>query len=166
MLQRYCPAAGHTGLAAMALLGCSTLAQAGGFWLTLGNPAASSDEKAKGAAVIVRADGCHNPAKAKLTGTAEGLANGRRVSVPLKLTRLAAPGAYAVHRNWPAEGAWVVKLVGQHMNHTTSALVPILPDGFHRESASFFPREPRGEEIEAALRTAAGQSKALQARAK
>ena len=166
MLQQFCLTAGRMGLAAMAVLTCSTIAQAGGFWLTLGNPAASSDEKAKNAVVVVRADGCHNPAKAKISGTAEGLVNGRRVSVPLKLTPLTAPGAYAVHRNWPAEGVWAVKLVGEYMFRTTSALVPMMPDGFRRETAQFFPREPNGEEIEAALRTAAGQGKALQGRAK
>jgi hypothetical protein len=47
-----------------------------------------------------------------------------------------------------------VKLVGEYMFRTTSALVPMVRDGFHRETAMLFPREPRSEEIEAALKTA------------
>ena len=43
---------------------------AGGFNLEFGNPAANPDAKAKDAAVVVRAVGCHSPEKAVFTGTA------------------------------------------------------------------------------------------------
>src|SRR5882672_2063950 len=93
------------GLAAVVVVAGAQWALAGGFFLTIGNPVAANVPQAKGAVLVVRPDGCHEPAKAKITGAAEGIGNGARRSVPLKLTALPTPGVYAVNREWPAEGA-------------------------------------------------------------
>lgn len=134
-------------------LGSAAYLTAGGFWLTLGNPAASSDPKAEGAVLIVRPDGCGEPAKATMAGTAEGVINGRRQSVPLKLVALSQPGTYAVHRNWPKEGSWVLSIVGKYQGAVTSAVVPIGPDGFERKAATFAQGQPAKREIEALLKS-------------
>jgi hypothetical protein len=109
------------GLAAVVGLAGAQWALAGGFFLTIGNPVAANVPQAKGAVLVVRPDGCHEPAKAQITGTAEGIVNGARRSVPLKLTALPTPGVYAVNREWPAEGVWVVNLTG-----VSSAQQPVL----------------------------------------
>jgi len=124
---------------------------AGGFFLTLGNPVASHDPKAQGAVLLVRPDGCHNPVGAKVEGTAEGIVGGVRRSVTLDLTPLAAPGTYAVMHQWPAEGTWVLRLTARSDGRTTSALVPVDADGFHRESAKWFPGEAPAGELDAML---------------
>ncbi|MEK7407236.1 MAG: hypothetical protein AAB225_19350 [Acidobacteriota bacterium] len=131
------------------------LAFAGGFFLTLGNPSASGDPKARDAFVTVRADGCHMPSLARISGKAEGLVNGRRQSVPLKLTALSSKGVYAVRREWPADGVWVVSLSGSYLGRTTGAVIPVTPEGFQRELAKLFPRAPAEADVEAALRAAA-----------
>ena len=140
------------GLAALVGLAGGQWALAGGFFLTLGNPVAANAPQAKGAVLVVRPDGCHEPAKARITGTAEGLVNGARRSVPLKLIALPTPGVYAVNREWPAEGVWVVNLTGVNLGATTSAIVPIGPKGFVRESSKFMAGTASEVEITAALK--------------
>lgn len=110
-------------IAVIAIL--SVQAFGGGFWLTLGNPAASAEAEAMRAVVTVMPTGCHNPAEAKVTAAAEGIVNGKRTTIPVKLTPLGRPGFYAVARQWPVEGKWVLRLVGEYNGATTSALVPL-----------------------------------------
>src|SRR5712691_664425 len=140
------------GLAALVGLAGAQWAVAGGFFLTIGNPVAANAPQAKGAVLVVRPDGCNEPAKARITGTAEGMVNGARRSVPLKLVALPTPGVYAVNREWPAEGVWVVNLTGVNLGATTSAIVPIGPKGFVRESSKFMAGTASEVEITAALK--------------
>lgn len=138
----------RSGFALALGLGSAVALSGGGFWISLNNPAASSDPQAKGSLVMVRSEGCADPGKSVITGTAEGLVNGRRQSVPLKLVPLSQPGVYVVKREWPEEGAWVLTLVGTYMGHNRTALVRIGPDGFERKSIKMFPRLLTKEELE------------------
>ena len=133
-------------------LALATQALAGGFWLTLGQGSASTDPLAKDAVLIVRPEGCNNPAKAVVSGKAIGLVDGKRRHVPLKLVALSTPGTYAVKRDWGQEGSWVLNLVALADGRTTSAVVPIGPNGFERRAAKFFPRLPSDADIDAALK--------------
>ena len=126
-------------------------ALAGGFYLTLGQPSASSDPKAKSAILTVRPDGCHEPAKAVVSGMAVGIVNGKRQTVPLTLVPLTQPATYALMREWGAEGTWVLSLVATLDGHATSAVVPIGAKGFERASVKYFRRAPTQGEIESAL---------------
>ncbi|PYT11864.1 MAG: hypothetical protein DMG59_25210 [Acidobacteria bacterium] len=131
------------------------MALAGGFFLTIGNPVAGNAPQFKSAVLVVRPDGCGEPAKAQITGTAEGIVAGARRSIPIKLMALPTPGVYAVYREWPAEGVWVVSLTGKYHDATTSAIVPIGAKGFLRESSKFFPRAATEAEIEGTLKALA-----------
>jgi hypothetical protein len=147
---RFRPAALAAGLF---VLGSAAL-HAGGFFLTIGNPAANRDPMAKGALFLVRPDGCHEPAKADVRATAEGLVDGRRVSLPLKPVALSTPGTYAIRREWPAGGAWVVGVTATYGVAKTAALVPIGSEGARRDLAKVFTGEPSKKQIEALLRDA------------
>jgi hypothetical protein len=107
---------------------------AGGFYLELGSPSASSDPKAKGAVVLARFTGCHEPEKASLIATAEGMVAGKRQSIPLQAVALSTPGVYAITKQWPAEGKWVLKLVGRYPvgPGVTTTLVRLAGDGYDR----------------------------------
>jgi hypothetical protein len=126
-------------------------ALAEGFTFTIGNPVASQDYRAKGAAFVIRTEGCADPAKAQVSGTAEGLLKGARKSVALQVAAM-KPSIYAVFQGWPPEGDWVVNLKGTCADATAGALVPIGPKGFIRESAKFFSRPATDAEIEASLK--------------
>jgi hypothetical protein len=129
----------------------AALLLAEGFTFTIGSPVASQDYQAKGAAFVFRTQGCAEPAKSQISGTAEGLVKGARRSVALKVMAMSKPGVYAVYQNWPAEGAWVANLKGTCADASAGAIVPIGPKGFIRESSRFFPRPATNAEIETSL---------------
>jgi hypothetical protein len=105
---------------------------AGGFIVELGNPDANPEAKKANAVLVVRAIGCHDPAIAKITGTAVGMVNGKRESIPLQLTKLSAPGTYALTQQWPKEGKWVLEFVGRNTEQFTNTLVAAGPNGIDR----------------------------------
>ena len=130
----------------------AALALAAGFTFTIGNPVASQDYQAKAAAFVFRTEGCAEPAKAQISGTAEGLVKGARRSFALKVAAMTRSGVYAVYQNWPAEGEWVVNLKGTCADASAGAIVPIGPKGFIRESSKFFSRPATNAEIETSVK--------------
>jgi hypothetical protein len=136
-------------------------ASAKDFSLTIGNPVAVAlpdgvVKKKDAAGMAVRVENCADVANAQVTATAEGVVNGARRSVPVRLVAATTPGAFAVSHDWPMEGAWVVHLTGHCGASTASAVVPFGPNGFLRESSKFFPRAATAAEVEAVLKTLSG----------
>jgi hypothetical protein len=145
---------------AIAACAAAALVLAEGFTFTVGSPVASQDYQSKGAAFVFRTQGCAEPVKPQISGTAEGLVKGERRSAALKVVAMTKPGVYAVYQNWPVEGEWVVNLKGTCADASAGAIVPIGPKGFIRESSKFFPRPATKAEIEASLKDIAkGESK-------
>jgi hypothetical protein len=128
------------------------LALAEGFTFNIGGPVAAQDFRSKSAAFVFRTQGCDNPAKSQVSGTAEGLVKGARRSAPLKVMTMSQPGLYAVYQSWPAEGGWVVSLKGSCGDASAGAIIPIGPKGFIRVAAKFFARPATDAEIEASLK--------------
>jgi hypothetical protein len=126
-------------------------ALAEGFTFTIASPVASQDYQAKTAAFVFRTEGCADPAATRVGGTVEGLVNGGRQTLALRVVAMSRPGIYAVYQTWPAEGDWVVTLKGTCANASAGAIVPIGPRGFLRESSKFFPRPATQREIDTAL---------------
>jgi hypothetical protein len=124
----------------------------GEFRLTVGNTIAGNTFKAKADAFVVRPDGCAEPGKVRITGTADGIVNGVRRTLPLKLTPLPTPGVHGVPRDWPAEGVWVVSLAASCRDKTAGVIVPFGPKTFLRESIKSLPRAATPGEIEASLK--------------
>jgi hypothetical protein len=75
--------------------------------------------------------------------------------VVLKLVETSRPGVYAVNQNRPPEGEWVIALKGKCTDANASAIVPIGPNGFIRESSKFSPRPATNAEIETSLKALA-----------
>ncbi len=73
-----------------------------------------------------------------LTGTAEGLVDGRRRSVPLTFDRIEEPNVFGVTNTWGTEGVWVlnVSVTGDHIG--AGAVV-----GLDRNGEPAFARFPR-----------------------
>ena len=137
-----------------ALLAAALPLLAGGFYLELGSPSANKDPKARNAVLVTRFTGCHHPEKGTLQATAEGVVNGQRNTVTLTPVALAEPGMYAIEREWPAEGKWVVRLVGNHpdVSATTSLMVRVDGDKFDGGTAKFAMRAPAANELDTMLR--------------
>jgi hypothetical protein len=140
------------GIAACAV---AALALAEGFTFAIASPVASQDFQSKTAAFVFRTQGCADPSKSQINGTAEGMVKGVRRSVPLKVQAMSKPGVYAVYQTWPAEGDWLVNLKGTCADANAGAVIPLGPKGFIRESSKFFPRPATDAEIETSLKALA-----------
>lgn len=127
---------------------------AGGMWIQVGNPDANAEAMAKQAVLVARITACHAPEKTALTATAEGQTENGRQSIPLKVVRLSKPDSFAVSRQWPKSGQWVVKIVAtnpEYKGRATSVLVPVESNSFHWAAVKYYPHEPAAAEVEAAL---------------
>lgn len=158
-------------IAGLALFVCAAATSVGGFQLVVDLPpttaaldtAAGLDSET---VVVIRTFGCREPAKAKITATAEGIVEGKRQTLPVRLEEM-SKGVYAVKRQWPREGVWALNVTGQYLRHTSSVLVELGRDGavvvngydeyFGGLEVQRVSRAFEGAEIEAALRQYAGR---------
>jgi hypothetical protein len=100
---------------------------AGALVLQIGNPSANPEALARHAVLVARMSACRSPEKTTVTATAEGTVNGTRRTIPLKILPLSTAGTFAVTREWPAEGSWVVRMVAtnpDYKNYAPTVLVP------------------------------------------
>jgi hypothetical protein len=137
----------------LSLLLLSLPAIAGGFYIELGTPSASKETAARDASLVARLTGCHQPERGTLRGTAEGVVNGKRQSIPIKVAALPKTGMFAVQQTWPKEGQWVLHLTATHpgVEATTTTLVKVNGKDFERGSAKYFPRAATAAEVNAFL---------------
>src|ERR1044072_3765979 len=152
--------------ASLLILGSFQSVYAGGFQLGVQAPP-SDYTHIKGAVLLVRTYGCHTPADANVTATAEGIVNGRRTSIPLELTP-DEKGVYAITQQWQSEGTWVLSFTGTHNGMTCTVFVNLAdggkvhPDtrtkaGYKKGShARAMNRKPTTDDIESALKSLTG----------
>ncbi len=134
--------------AALAVTAMAAQLHAGGFWLTLGHPEASKEARALNAAVTVKTMGCEDPVKnATVSGNAIGIVDGKRRTIPLKLTPLREPGMFAVAKQWPDQGRWIVQFIGRSGSAVTTTLAPVGPEGVDR----YAKKQMNGEASEAQI---------------
>lgn len=106
--------------------------------------------------LIVHAYSCHAPTDAAVVAHAEGVVNGKRKTIPLKLEGTGATGVYAVARQWPAEGSWALVFSVDRGGQTT-ALVKLDAKGMPMFTPS---SGGAGSQLEAdSLRTISGKAK-------
>jgi hypothetical protein len=79
------------------------------------------------------------PMPLPLSGTAEGLVNGRRLSVPLQFVQEGETNGYDVPQTWGHDGVWVLNIGVDSSDHGTAGAVV----GVDRSGQSAFVRFPR-----------------------
>ena len=130
------------------------------FRLEIGPPVAAGTEakilkNAKGKTVLaVRALVCNDLAGVQITGTAEGISNGTRQSVPLDLLEVKrAEAIYAVQYQWPVDGSWVLHLKGSCANPKAEAstLVPMNKMAFIRDKTQVLVEPATRKQVEDAV---------------
>ena len=146
--------------AASALALLATASAAGtSFRIEIGSTAAlGMDKKFKNSpkklVVAVRAVVCGDLATVKITGTAEGLVNGTRRSLPITLTAVdPAEAVYAIAQQWPQEGAWVLHLKGSCSTPKADAstLVAVARGTFIRDRSQVLRDPATKKQIEEAV---------------
>jgi hypothetical protein len=134
---------------------------AGGFALQLGKPSTNPEAQAKNAVLVVRGYACVAPEKTTVSAIAEGIVNGKHQSIPLKLVPLSGESTYALTRQWPTEGKWVITLVeaNPRFNLRPSAIVKVDGNSIDWAGITRFSGPPSTEQVEAALNTTSVASK-------
>lgn len=85
-----------------------TTAVAGPPWIAVEYPANPQDPNTRGAFCTIRTYHHGDLMAYDISGTAEGLVNGKRQSVRLDIRRLPQAGMYAVRWQKPAQGEWAL----------------------------------------------------------
>jgi len=117
----------HGIILALTLL-AATPAVAGLPWISIELPANPFSDS-RGAFLVVRTYHHGTPVQLVMRGTAEGLVDGARRSVPLGFTAMSQTGAFAVSRSWPSEGVWVLDIQSFDGRFAISAVVGIGASG-------------------------------------
>ena len=95
-------------------------------WISIEAPVSPFDPDARGAAFLVHAmERDHVPQVSELTATAEGLVNGRRQTMTVRLDATRRPGVFALRKQWPTDGTWLVRVTLEE----TTAIVTFERDG-------------------------------------
>lgn len=80
-------------------------------WLSVESPVNPYDPATRGAALLVHTQLIDRDARpSDLSGSAEGLVNGARRSIALRFDSLARRNTFAVRRQWPTEGTWLLRV--------------------------------------------------------
>lgn len=137
---------------------------AGPPWISIELPANPHHATTRDATMLVRTYHHSSALNAELTGTAEGIVDGRRVSLPLELRRTNQPGVYAVTTPLPKGGMWIIAVTVNESEHSSAtALVTVDPRGrivdidvpsTKSRDGWTVPRRVQKSDIEAALRSA------------
>jgi hypothetical protein len=91
-------------------------------WLSIESPVNPYDGSTTGAILLVHAaTHAGPPTIADVNGSAEGIVSGARRTIALKLDATARPGVFAVRRQWPTEGTWLLRISLE----STTALVSL-----------------------------------------
>jgi hypothetical protein len=148
-------------LAAVLMAGLSLLA--GALTLEIGNPTANPEALSKHAVLVARTTACHSPEQTSMTATAEGVVDGQRRSIPLKLIPLSTPGTFAITREWPSGGTWAIKIVArnpEYKDYATGALVRSDANSIEWASVKHYFHEPTNGEVAAMLHSRSGADRA------
>jgi len=80
-------------------------------WLSIESPVNPWDASMSGAILLVHAaTHAGPPTVADVSGSAEGIVSGARRTIALKLDATSQPGVFAVRRQWPTEGTWLLRI--------------------------------------------------------
>ena len=130
-------------------------------WISIEYPPSPYDRVTREAFLLVHAYHHSTPADFPVSGKAEGMVDGKRRTVELQFQRTSRPGVFALRRQWPEGGRWVLSLNVHQGDFVAGALVKIGADGRvagvdvptrRMGSDDNIPRAISAAEIEAALR--------------
>ena len=108
-----------------------------------------------GKSVVVRTFRCGTPSSFTVVGTAEGVVDGARKTIPLTIARAGEEGVFTVARQWPAEGKWAL-VFSVEGAHAVSTLVELEPGAKIRVASQKTTYEkPTPADVHAVLASAA-----------
>ncbi len=100
-------------------------------WIAIEYPANPLDRTTRGAYLLVHAFHHGTPVGLPVRGSAEGIVDGKRRTVSLDFTTTSRPGVYALKRQWPENGRWMLVITVRQgeSDEGATALVRLAPTG-------------------------------------
>ncbi len=118
------------GLAAVLSAALATPALAKPPWISIEYPINPYDASLSGAFLVVHTFIHRTPYAVRLTGTAEGVVNGERRTIPLQFKETGQTAVYTLTQSWPREGVWTLVIRGgEAPGMVATAVVEVGPDG-------------------------------------
>ena len=141
----------------------ATTVFAGGMLLEVGNVTGNPEALAKHAVMLARVSACHSPEKSTVTASAEGIVDGIRRTIPLNVMPLSTAGSFAIAREWPENGTWVVRMTAtnpDYKGYATGILVPSTHNVLQLAATKHYFHAVTEAEILAVLRGARTETRA------
>ena len=164
LARRLVPLAAVAALGAVTAFAPAPRALFGPPWISIEYPPSPYDRVTREALLLVHSYHHFEPVGLPVSGTAEGIVDGKRRTVRLAFQTTSKPGVFALKRQWPREGTWVLSIAvtqGEGEHNTAGALVTLDAEGRVarvevplRQIAGFEVRTPRritAAEVESAL---------------
>lgn len=131
-------------------------------WISIETPANPYDSATRGAFLVVHTFHHGTQLASGVTGTAEGVVAGNRRSIPLTFDTTTRAGSYALRKQWPSDGTWMLVINTGGQAQGVTALVDIGETG-DVSRVRVPTRRERGHEVPAQV-TARDVDNALGAR--
>ena len=136
-------------------------ATAGPPWISIEYPPSPHDRTTRDAFLLVHAFHHGTPMNFPVAGKAIGLVDGEKRAITLAFTTTSREGVYALKKQWPAEGSWVlaIDVTQQGSSSKAGALVELSSSGevakvtvpTSRQDGWAIPRAISAADIDAAL---------------
>lgn len=98
-------------------------------WISIETPPNPFDSATRGSFLIVHTFHHGEAVASGVTGTAEGIVRGERKSVPLTFVATSRQGSYALRKQWPSDGMWMLVINTGGQTDGVTALVDIETTG-------------------------------------
>jgi hypothetical protein len=154
------------GVALSSLVLTAAASSFGPPWISIETPPNPFDAATRGAFLIVHTFHHGEAVALGVTGTAEGIVSGARRSIPLAFDTTTHRGSYALRKQWPSEGLWMLVLRTGEGSGGVTALVDIGAEGTvaavrvptRRSGGWDVPQQVSARDIDAALEARASRS--------
>jgi hypothetical protein len=128
-------------------------------WISIETPPNPYDAASRGAFLVVHTFHHGQIVASGVQGTAEGIVAGARRSIPLAFDTTSRRGSYALRKQWPADGVWMLVINTGGQADGVTALVDIGPQGdvarvqvpTYRRDGWDLPRQVTARDVNAAL---------------
>ena len=136
-------------------------------WISIETPPNPYDAASRGAFLLVHTFHHGDLVASGVTGTAEGIVAGARRSVPLTFDATSRKGSYALRKQWPADGLWMLVINTGGQAQGVTALVDIDASGeagrvrvpTRRSGQWELPVQVTASDVTAALEARAGSAR-------
>jgi len=128
-------------------------ALAGALVVDFESVSSNAEATATGAVAVANVRSCVHPEKITLTATAEGIVDGKRQSVTLRMIPLKR-GGFAVLSDWPKQGSWAIEIVATHpeYNYAPAVIVPVRTGQLEWAAAQHLRAVPSEQDIASVLK--------------